>query len=174
MKTKTYKIDHSDMSFEYIVEECTRKEFVELAVWAIEGIEMGDEDTSVYVLYKDGREFISSLEGGTEGKFLKTNIKCGIIVNAATQQVTGKYEVDGDGNVQPECENQVQVDIEIDFCTGIDEYGQRTSSGWGYVIWNADYTVKLAKSHGYESYDAADKAAERYLNREYGRNGWCC
>ena len=100
MKTKTYKTNYKDMTQTFVVEECTRKEFVELALWAIDAIEMGDVDTSVYVLYKDGREFMSSAEGGSEGKFMRTRIEFGVIVNAATQQVTGRYSVNEMGDVE--------------------------------------------------------------------------
>jgi len=100
MKTKTYKTNYKDMTQTFVVEECTRKEFVELALWAIDAIEMGDVDTSVYVLYKDGREFMSSAEGGSEGKFMRTRIEFGVIVNDATQQVTGKYSVNEMGDVE--------------------------------------------------------------------------
>lgn len=95
MKTTTHKSNFGDI----IVEECSRREFVEIALDTIEAIEeWDDDDSSVYVLYKDGREFICSLERGTDGcKFMRTNIVFGCICNPSTYQVFGSYTVNEDG-----------------------------------------------------------------------------
>lgn len=94
MKTTAHKSSFGDI----IVEECSRREFAEIALGTIEAIEeWDDEDSSVYVLYKDGREFTCSTACGTEGKFMKTNIAFGCICNPSTYQVLGSYTVGEDG-----------------------------------------------------------------------------
>lgn len=82
----------------FIIEEMSRKEFIEWATGTIEGIEVyNSEDDTVWVEYKDGSHY--SCGYGDEGKFRKTNIEFGVISNAATQQVFGQYEVDENGIV---------------------------------------------------------------------------
>lgn len=96
MKTITHKSNFGDI----IVEKYARREFAEIALDAIDCInEYGDDDSSVYVLYKDGREFTCSTACGAEGKFMKTNIVFGCICNPSTYQVFGNYTVSEDGIV---------------------------------------------------------------------------
>lgn len=163
-KTKTYEISYRGMAQEFIVEELTRKEFIEIALETIDGIEeWGDEDSSVYVLYKDGREFMCSCGSETVGKFMRSNIQCGVIVNSATQQVFGQYLVDENGLVQPEIDTPIRVDIEI---------GTNACWQYGYVIWTAGYKAVIKERYGFASREEADNAAEMFLNTEYGENGW--
>lgn len=98
MKTKTYATDYGTI----IVEECTRKEFIELAKdfvcnmdWC-ESLGIVNDDT-LYIDYKDGRSFSYYQWLGTDGKFMVSNICFGVITNAATYQVFGKYSVDENG-----------------------------------------------------------------------------
>lgn len=98
MNTKVYANEYGD---EFIIEELSRKEFIEAALSGIEAIEeYGDDDSHVYVVYKDG-SVLDCLNGfETKGRFRKTGIKFGCVDNGSTQQVFGVYEVDENGIVQ--------------------------------------------------------------------------
>lgn len=90
MKTKTYTNQYDE---EIIVEELTRKEFIEWALGTIEAVEeYGSDDDTLWVEYKDGSHY--SCGYGTDGKFRKTNIEWGLISNGSTWQVFGEYELD--------------------------------------------------------------------------------
>lgn len=98
MKTKTYKT----INGEVIVEECTRKEFVELAKdfagnaeWCDSlGIEV--EDT-ISIDYKNGTSYSYYDWYGSEGEFKVSGIAFGVISNSCTYQVVGSYAVDDNG-----------------------------------------------------------------------------
>ena len=103
MQERTYTRNGS----EFIVEELTRKEFVQTTQWAVEDAAWAqkagrdpDPDTSIWVEYKDGSTFSWNDMCGAEGKWRKTNIVFGVLGNAATWQVFGDYEVDENGIVQ--------------------------------------------------------------------------
>lgn len=90
MKTKTYMNQYDD---EIIVEELTRKEFIEWALDTIETInECDSDDDTLWIEYKDGTHY--SCGYGPDGKFRKTNIAFGLISNGSTWQVFGEYELD--------------------------------------------------------------------------------
>ena len=98
---RIYINEHGD---EFIVEECTRKEFVQIVAWAVEDIYWAnkcgcdpDPDTSIWVEYKDGSVFSWNDFCGAEGKWRKTNIVWGLVSNGSTWQVFGEYEMDGNG-----------------------------------------------------------------------------
>ena len=89
--------DHNDD--ELIVEELTRKEFVEWALATIDAVEeCGSEDDTLWVEYEDGTRH--SCGYGSDGRFRKTGIVWGCISNGSTQQVLGAYELDENGIVQ--------------------------------------------------------------------------
>ena len=95
MQERTYTRNGS----EFIVEELTRKEFVEGALGTIEAVEeYGSDDDTLWVEYKDGTHY--SCGYGPDGTFRKTGIEWGLISNGSTQQVFGAYEVDENGIVQ--------------------------------------------------------------------------
>lgn len=99
MKTKIYKTIYDG---EIIVEECTRKEFIELAKDFVDNMDwcesLGIEnDDTLYIDYKDGRSFSYYQWLGTDGKFMVSNIDFGVISNSCTYQVTGAYEIDENG-----------------------------------------------------------------------------
>ena len=91
---------------EFIVEELTRKEFIELALETIEAVEVFESmDDTLWVEYKDGTHyccdyFDCDTSDSRTFKFRKTNIVFGLISNGSTQQVFGAYEVDENGIVQ--------------------------------------------------------------------------
>ena len=102
MEQKTYTRNGD----EFIVEELTRKEFIEWALGTIEAVIVFDSfDDTLWVEYKDGTHYYCSYfdcdsSDGREFKFRKTNIAFGLISNGSTQQVFGDYEVDENGIVQ--------------------------------------------------------------------------
>ncbi len=93
MNQVTYYNEFGD---EVYVAECSRKEFVELAIETIEGIEdFHDEDSRVYIEYKDGSIFDCMYGFPTQGKFKKNNIAFGCIDdNGHVQEVYGDYKLD--------------------------------------------------------------------------------
>lgn len=102
MKQRTYTRNGD----EFIVEELTRKEFIEWALGTIEAVAQYDSmDDTLWVEYKDGTHYYCDYfdcdsSDGRVFKFRKTNIAFGLISNGSTQQVFGSYEVDENGIVQ--------------------------------------------------------------------------
>jgi hypothetical protein len=96
MKTVIHKYEIDGEQYEAIVERVTRREFVEHAEETIDGIvECGDEDSSVFVEYKDGRWYHS--DDGRDG-WRRTGIAWGVIDDCgATWKVFGDYELDENG-----------------------------------------------------------------------------
>lgn len=102
MKVKTYQREYGEV----IVEECTRKEFVELAGEFVDNAEWCDSlgiavDDSLYIDYKDGSNFSYFDYLGFAGMFKTSRISFGVISNSATYQVFGKYTVNEDMVVEP-------------------------------------------------------------------------
>lgn len=101
MKTRTYQGQYGNVT----VEVCTKREFAQLAAEFVENAEwcedagVPNEDT-LWIGYQDGSMFSYSDAIGFDGKFRKTGIKFGVITNAATQQVCGRFTVDECGVVQ--------------------------------------------------------------------------
>jgi len=87
-------------TFEIQVEHYSISDGIKLAEETIESIECCERlgykyiDSSVYVLYKDGREYFNG-EGGSFGKFRKTNARTIIIdCEGHCYQLAGKYMID--------------------------------------------------------------------------------
>lgn len=103
METKTYAYDYRGIDMEAIIEEMTRKEFIESAQWTIEGIrDYHDPDSSLYVEYKNGswfhmQDFDGYIDISGDAKWRKSNIAWGLISNGSTWQVFGDYELDENG-----------------------------------------------------------------------------
>lgn len=97
MKTKTYTNQYDE---EIIVEELTRKEFVEWALGTIEAVcQYDSQDDTLWVEYKDGTHYYCDYldcdsSDNRTFKFRKTNIEWGLISNGSTWQVFGEYELD--------------------------------------------------------------------------------
>ena len=80
-----------------IVEECTRKEFLDLAAEAVDYLGLADSlgiatDLTVYIEYS-GSTLYASDGYGVQGRFLKKNMVFGVIDNGTTYQVFGEYTV---------------------------------------------------------------------------------
>lgn len=113
MKAKTYQREYGEV----IVEECTRKEFVELAqelvnearYWEnmadLAGLDYADYyaelDMAMTITYKDGSICTYHDGFGIEGKFRRAGIVYGEISNSCTYQVFGEYTVNEDMVVEP-------------------------------------------------------------------------
>lgn len=98
MKTKTYATNHGIT----IVEECTRKEFAELACELVSYFEFSDSlgiltDQTLSIDYHDGKSLYCGDYYGIEGSFRKGGIAFGVIDNGSTYQVTGNYTIDDNG-----------------------------------------------------------------------------
>lgn len=97
MKTKTYTNQHDE---QIIVEELTRKEFIEWALGTIEAVcQYDSQDDTLWVEYKDGTHYYCDYldcdsSDSRTFKFRKTNIEWGCISNGSTWQVFGAYELD--------------------------------------------------------------------------------
>lgn len=103
MKVKKYTTNYGTV----LVEECTRKEFVEeatellgYAMWADSlGIAT---DSSLWIEYKDGST-CSFYDGyGKDGKLKSSRIRFGVIDNGSTYIVTGQYVINEDGIIERE------------------------------------------------------------------------
>lgn len=99
MKAKTYQREYGEV----IVEECTRKEFVDLAQDLVNEARYWDSalDMAMFIAYKDGTSCTYHDGFGIEGKFRRTGIVFGEISNGCTYQVFGKYTVNEDMVVEP-------------------------------------------------------------------------
>ena len=104
MKAKTYQREYGEV----IVEECTRKEFVELAQELVNearywgGVHgYAELDMAMTITYKDGSICTYHDGFGIEGKFRRTGIVYGEICNSCTYQVFGEYTVNEDMVVEP-------------------------------------------------------------------------
>jgi len=76
---------------EIIIEECNRKEALQIAEDIISSNFTGS-DLFVSIEYNDGSVY-TNYEGCEEGSFRKTNIRGIMIDNSATFQIFGSYEV---------------------------------------------------------------------------------
>lgn len=97
MKSETIKQEIDGATYEIVVEHYTMSECIKLAQETIESIECCERagykyiDSSVYVLYTDGSEYINC-QGDVEGKFKKTGAKTIIIdCEGFCYQLAGKY-----------------------------------------------------------------------------------
>lgn len=84
-----------------IVEECSRKEFLELAAEAVDYMEFADSlgiatDQTVYIEYRNGSALYASDYYGVQGRLMKKNMVFGLIDNGTTYQVFGEYTVNDD------------------------------------------------------------------------------
>lgn len=103
MKAKTHRYEIDGEQYEAIVEECSRKEFIEWALGTIEAVIVSESfDDTLWVEYKDGTHYYCSYfdcdsSDSRTFKFRKTNIVFGLISNGSTWQVFGDYELDENG-----------------------------------------------------------------------------
>lgn len=84
-----------------IVEECSRKEFLELAAEAVDYMEFADSlgiatDQTVYIEYRNGSTLYASDYYGVQGRLMKKSMVFGLIDNGTTYQVFGEYTVNDD------------------------------------------------------------------------------
>lgn len=98
MKAKTYTTNYGTV----LVEECTRKEFAELAGELFSYFEFADSlgievDQTLSVDYHDGKNLYCGDYIGIEGSFRRNGIAFGFIDNGSTYMVTGQYSIDENG-----------------------------------------------------------------------------